>query len=86
MGLAHHDRRWWPVRTAAIRRDDFKCTECGGRGQLEVHHINPAKAAPELAYDLNNVATLCRACHIAWHSQDIPPERQAWRALLQKDF
>jgi len=86
MGLAHHDRRWWPVRTAAVRRDDFKCQECGARGPLEVHHIVPAKAAPELAYDLANVATLCRTCHIARHGRDIPPARREWRDLLQKEI
>ncbi|NKL23477.1 HNH endonuclease signature motif containing protein [Rhizobium leguminosarum] len=88
MGLAHHDSRWWPVRTAAVRRDDFKCQECGARGRLEVHHVKPVREAPELAYDLGNLKTLCVACHLektlAERGQLPSPERKAWQSLLNK--
>lgn len=88
MGVAHHDRRWWPVRTAAIRRDDFKCQECGERGQLEVHHEIPVRVAPDKAYDLGNCVTLCRTCHLqhtlAERGQLPSPERKAWQSLLTK--
>jgi hypothetical protein len=78
----------WPVRTAAVRRDDFKCQECGERGRLEVHHVIPVRLAPELAYDLGNLKTLCVACHLqktlAERGQLPSPEREAWATLLQK--
>ncbi|WP_409527069.1 HNH endonuclease [Rhizobium sp. P32RR-XVIII] len=84
----HHDARWWPVRTAAVRRDDFKCQECGARGRLEVHHVIPVRQAPELAYSLGNLKTLCTDCHLQYtlaeRGQLPSPEREAWQSLLNK--
>ena len=90
MGVTHHDRRWPAVRLAAKRRDGFKCTQCGARGRLEVHHKIMARQAPELAYDLGNVTTLCRACHIketlAERGQLPSPARQEWIDLMRKEL
>ena len=57
--------RWRYVRRLAFQRDSYKCRRCerlGGR--LEAHHIK-ALAAGGGAFDLANVETICRACHIA---------------------
>lgn len=90
MGVMHHDPRWWPVRTAAVRRDDFKCQECGARGRLEVHHVIPVRQAPERAYSLSNLKTLCTDCHLqhtlAERGQLPSPERKAWQSLLKKEL
>jgi hypothetical protein len=46
------------------------------------------RLAPELAYDLGNLKTLCVACHLqktlAERGQLPSPEREAWATLLQK--
>ncbi|WP_431017513.1 HNH endonuclease [Bradyrhizobium pachyrhizi] len=72
----------------AVRRDDFKCTECGARGQLEVHHEIPVEAAPELTFDLGNLKTLCRDCHLQHTLRErgqLPsPARKQWAALLKE--
>ncbi|WP_420609997.1 HNH endonuclease [Candidatus Poriferisodalis sp.] len=47
-----------------LSRDGFRCAKCGRAGKLEAHHIEPVHIAPELAYDVGNGLTLCRACHI----------------------
>src|SRR3546814_3143682 len=52
MGVRHgysvyRDARWPPLRLKAKRRDGFKCTNCGARGRLEVHHKIPVRQAPE---------------------------------------
>ncbi len=90
MGVAHHYARWRAVRMQAVRRDDWKCTQCGSRGKLEVHHSEPVQVAPERAYDLTNVVTLCRECHLqktlAERGQLPSPERNAWQTLLQKEI
>ena len=31
---------------------------------IDVHHIKPLDQYPELAFDMANLATLCRACHV----------------------
>lgn len=90
MGVAHHDSRWRAVRLEAKRRDDFKCTECGARGRLEVHHVIPVRQAPELAYSLGNTKTLCTACHLQYtlaeRGQLPSPARKAWQSLLEKEL
>ncbi|MBN9007334.1 MAG: HNH endonuclease [Rhizobiales bacterium] len=80
--------RWKSVRLAAKRRDGFKCRHCGAPGPLEVHHVKRVKDAPELAYDLGNLLTLCKACHSAetkkecGFGNELSPARAAWRDLL----
>ncbi len=68
-----HDRRIPdPVRIAVLKRDGFKCTECGWdyncprtnadpRHLLELHHIQHHKDGGENTVD--NLITLCNVCH-----------------------
>ena len=56
--------RWKKVRRAAIERDGYRCRACGrAAGRFEVDHIDPLSegGAP---YDLENLQTLCRPCHL----------------------
>lgn len=75
-------RRWPALRIAALRRDDWCCVQCGARGWLEVDHIKPVRDAPELAFALSNLQTLCRSCHSRKTRSDIgyapDPEREKW--------
>lgn len=83
----YRDARWPALRLAAKRRDGFKCVTCGSRLRLEVDHVEPVRDAPERAFDLGNLQTLCGPCHarktkIEVGLPDLPPERQAWRDLV----
>lgn len=80
--------RWQVLRFAAKRRDGFKCVQCGAVRNLEVDHIKPVREAPELAYLLDNLQTLCCACHsrktrIEIGLAPLEPERRAWRDLMK---
>ncbi|TPJ28025.1 HNH endonuclease signature motif containing protein [Mesorhizobium sp. B2-7-2] len=81
----YRSRRWVALRQAARRRDDFRCTECGERGRLEVHHKIPVRQAPELAFDLGNLTCLCPPCHIRLERGLTKPTAAsiAWRNLLK---
>jgi len=51
------------------------CEACGRAPAfmkaIEVHHIKPQHAFPELANDPSNFAALCRPCHLAYgHAGD----------------
>ncbi len=80
--------RWKAIRVQALRRDGFKCRECGVRGRMEVHHVQPVRTHPDRAYDLTNLLTLCGSCHARQtaielgHGQD-NTARAAWRSLLR---
>jgi 5-methylcytosine-specific restriction enzyme A len=81
-------KRWPALRLAALRRDGWACVECGARGQLQVDHRRPVREAPELAFDLDNLQSLCCACHGRKTRGEIglpppDPERRKWRAAVQ---
>lgn len=87
-------QRWKGLRLEALRRDDFKCVACGARGRLEVDHVQPVRNAPDRAFDLGNLQSLCRACHTRKTRLECghPPlseDRQKWRdavhALMRGD-
>jgi 5-methylcytosine-specific restriction protein A len=79
--------RWKALRLAALRRDGFRCRECGVRGKLEVDHVKPVRDFPDLAFDLANLQALCARCHGSKTRRDLGmpppcPKRAAWRAAV----
>lgn len=73
-----NSRRWKRVRRAAFDRDGWRCTRCGKRGRLEAHHKTALRDGGD-PYDLANIETLCRSCHIEHHrGDDMTPGRAEW--------
>jgi 5-methylcytosine-specific restriction protein A len=90
MGIAgraiYATNRWRRVRFLAKRRDNFACVRCGSRARLEVHHVKRVKDAPERAFDLDNLQTLCRECHARETEEELGrapnAEQIAWRRAV----
>jgi len=60
--------REWAKRVK--ERDNYTCQRCGQVGyKLVSHHIESYKDNPELRTDINNGITLCKWCHISFHSK-----------------
>lgn len=59
------DPRYKGFRMKIFKRDDYTCQICGVRGGVELNldHIKPKSIFPELAWDENNVRTVCHPCH-----------------------
>jgi 5-methylcytosine-specific restriction endonuclease McrA len=81
------DRRWPALRLQALRRDGWRCVQCGRRHRLEVDHIEPVAKRPDLAFCLDNLQTLCGPHHATKTAIDtgrrkLTPEAEKWRALL----
>ena len=59
---------WVNIREAVLRRDNYKCLECGTpchAAELDVHHLLPRSAGgPD---EPSNLVTLCDGCHAAHH-------------------
>jgi 5-methylcytosine-specific restriction endonuclease McrA len=58
--------RWRQVRDRARARDNNECQHAGHdycAGRLEVHHITKVTADSALAFDLDNLITLCQHHH-----------------------
>jgi len=80
-------RRWPALRQQALRRDGFRCVQCGFRTGLEVDHVVPVRDAPERAFDLTNLQVLCKRCHSKKTKREmglpeLDGERLKWRLLL----
>lgn len=58
--------RW---RNSVLRRDDYLCVKCGGRGNgLHVHHIDGNVSSSEPETDVSKGITLCATCHKKEHA------------------
>jgi len=71
---------WSRCRKKALERDCFTCQMCFGSG-LEVHHIKPTRTNPEIAYDINNLITLCKKCHVKTYSKEKKMEKLFYKRL-----
>jgi 5-methylcytosine-specific restriction endonuclease McrA len=74
--------RWKLVREQAKQRDGYQCTHCGRTGvPLDVDHILGWRQRPDLAFELDNLRSLCRRCHNQrTHSKPKPKRRNSTRA------
>ena len=65
--------KWKRKRKSILIRDKYQCQDCKRYGRMreatEVHHIKHLDEFPELAYDNNNLISLCHACHNARHPE-----------------
>ncbi len=80
-------KRWKALRKIAIQRDQYRCVQCNAAGRLEVDHIKAVRHAPELAYALNNLQSLCPTCHTYKTRREngnpeVSQSRLKWRRLV----
>lgn len=69
----YNSAAWKRLRLLALQRDHYLCQPCLRRGVLtpadDVHHIEPIEKAPDRALDLDNVESICDACHNREHPE-----------------
>lgn len=69
--------KWRNLRLAILERDHYECQWCKAEGRLttqydstlEVDHIKELEINPELAFDPDNLRTLCKDCHNKRHDR-----------------
>lgn len=64
-----HSEEWRHKRLKVLKRDGFRCQMCGTAKNLRVHHINYEHLGTDA--ELDDLITLCDACHRKIHEQDI---------------
>jgi transposase len=75
------------ARAACFDRDDYTCRSCGQRGgRLNAHHVWPFQRFPEWKYEVWNLVTFCRPCHIAFHNAARGAVRIAIGPFFSKTF
>lgn len=61
--------KWHNLRQSVLTRDSFRCTKCGDKNNLTVHHRTPLSIGG--TNELANLTTLCRQCHEEVHGRSI---------------
>lgn len=73
MGFNYLSDRWKEKRKKILKRDGYKCVRCAKFGKSVsakiVHHIKEADEYPELAWNDNNLESVCMACHNKLHPE-----------------
>jgi len=59
--------RWVALKTQAMLRDSWTCVMCRTPVGLDCHHLEPG-GAKHRRERIENVITLCRWCHDAYHA------------------
>ena len=81
--------RWQHVRKKVFARDNYRCRLCGSAGRLECDHIVPLRAGGN-PFELRNLQTLCRSCHIKksarFNRKPDSPDVAAWRKKVREIF
>jgi len=74
------------LRRQVLERDGYTCAMCGSSKKLIIHHITPMKEDPELklAYDTNNLITLCSDCHNYKVNQHEDEYKQLFTDIIAK--
>ena len=66
----YHDARMKRAKEAALRRDGFRCQECGAQDDTVTAHTRTQPAVLP-SYKVSNFVALCGTCHVAAH-QKVP--------------
>lgn len=60
-GKEAYTDRWREISRKIKKRDGYRCTKCGSKNDLEVHHIIPISRGGKTVEI--NLTTLCGFCH-----------------------
>ena len=62
------DKRWLKKNKRILKRDKYKCTACGSKNHLQVHHTFYYADYPNpWEYPNDSLITLCAKCHREYH-------------------
>ena len=61
---------WKEIRQLVLKRDGFKCIECGSKIKLHVHHETYEHYKNEINY-LEDLNTICEKCHSKIHNKKL---------------
>lgn len=64
------DQLWIVLREQMIWRDGGVCLKCGATDDIQMSHVYRRSKCGRLAFDLNNVKSLCGKCHLGWWHQN----------------
>lgn len=88
MSWDYKSRRWKHKRAQILRWDGYLCQECREYGRMTqattVHHIQHVEDHPELAYNDDNLVSLCEKCHNKAHPEKGNKQKQNKKQVEDK--
>jgi 5-methylcytosine-specific restriction endonuclease McrA len=78
-------KKWKTKRDKIKKRDGGKCTKCGNKNNLEVHHKKYTYGKKAWEYPDSNLITLCSICHYAEHQEENDNKLVAAMGRYRKD-
>lgn len=79
---------WQKLRQMALSRDNGICVRCYKKNKIKkadvVHHIVYLTDNIQLALDLNNLESLCHACHNAEHDEKATGKKSKWKKNIRR--
>jgi 5-methylcytosine-specific restriction endonuclease McrA len=70
--------KWKIKRAAILRRDKRKCTVCGSKKDLQIHHTYYVEGREPWEYPNKSLITLCRDCHYKFHCEHEVKVKKEW--------
>jgi 5-methylcytosine-specific restriction endonuclease McrA len=68
------------IREEILKRDNYKCVQCGSDEMINVHHIEEKSKGGNNSKD--NLETLCYKCHMEKHKEE--PVYNLMKSRIQK--
>ncbi|MED4579026.1 HNH endonuclease signature motif containing protein [Bacillus atrophaeus] len=69
----YKSKEWTECRALVLKRDHGVCQDCLAQRKITkaktVHHIKELRDHPELSLTLDNLVSLCNACHNRRHPE-----------------
>ena len=64
----NHTPEYQEWRRKVLQRDENCCQHCGSTEHLQVHHKMNYTRYPQFRHEVKNGETLCKSCHLRYHS------------------
>lgn len=61
---------WRVLRKEVLKRDKYKCVDCGAFGKLQVHHIH-YDGVETMTFSVDQCVSVCHDCHDIRHGRDL---------------
>lgn len=66
LNRGYQEYREW--RKAVYKKNAYRCAICSSNKYINAHHLHNFADYPELRTDIDNGVTLCKECHVGFHS------------------
>lgn len=79
----YRSKRWKALRARIFRERGEQCESCYSIGEVQVHHRIPVSLGGAI-WDMDNLAVVCRQCHLEAHRRIEVSKMPEWQRKLYR--